>query len=248
MGKQLKRPLPPDPAGPPYPTGRNAQRQTSSRPTQGGCGDSSYRVQRSVCFALSSPTNRRRYSMKWNMLGALIVGVCLTGQSYGFGLLDTMLGSGCGCDCCEQQCCCEKSCGCSDSCCGDGCCEASCGCGDDCCGDDCCGDGCCEASCGCASNCCCKEKRSCFLSKLFKRKSNCCCEASCGCSDGCCGNGCCEASCGCCGDNCCGGCSSSAAGQDETTNEAAPIPPAPVADPAARIAPPRRAVRASFVR
>jgi len=61
--------------------------------------------------------------MKSKLLGALIISVCLTGQSFGFGLLDTMLGSGCGCDCVEPACCCEKSCGYSDSCCGnDGCC------------------------------------------------------------------------------------------------------------------------------
>ena len=36
--------------------------------------------------------------MRWNVLGALLVSVCLTGQSFGAGLLDRMLGSGCGCD------------------------------------------------------------------------------------------------------------------------------------------------------
>ena len=41
--------------------------------------------------------------MKSKMLGALIVSVCLTGQSFGFGLLDMMLGCGCGCDSCEPQ-------------------------------------------------------------------------------------------------------------------------------------------------
>ena len=178
--------------------------------------------------------------MKSKLFGALIVSVCcLTGQSYGFGLLDTMLGSGCGCDSCERQCCCEESCGCADDCCSDGCC-----------GDD----SCCEASCGCASSCCCKKERSCALSKLFKRKSKCgCCEASCGCSDDCCGDdSCCEASCGCCGDNCCGGCDSGStasapAGETIIEPEAAPIPAAP-ADPAARIAQPRKVVSASFVR
>jgi hypothetical protein len=95
------------------------------------------------------------------------------------------------------------------------------------------------------------------LSKLFGRKKSCC-EASCGCDDGCCGDGCCgddccEASCGCaddcCGDSCCGGggCSSSAPSA-AATDEAAPIPPAPVADPNARIAQPRKVVSASFVR
>ena len=177
--------------------------------------------------------------MKSKLFGALIVSVCcLTGQSYGFGLLDTMLGSGCGCDSCERQCCCEESCGCADDCCSDGCC-----------GDD----SCCEASCGCASSCCCKKERSCALSKLFKRKSKCgCCEASCGCSDGCCGDNCCGDGGDCCGDNCCGGCDSGSAasapaGETIIEPEAAPIPAAP-ADPAARIAQPRKVVSASFVR
>ena len=191
--------------------------------------------------------------MKSKMLGALIVSVCLAGQTQGFGLLDTMLGSGCGRDCCEPQCGCEESCGCADDCCDDGCCEASCGCDD----------GCCEASCGCASNDCCKDKRTCFLSKLFSRKQSGCCEASCGCDDDCCDDGCCEASCGCdddccddgcceascgCDDDCCCGSSSFAPVTADPSEAAAPIPPAPTADPAARIAQPRKVVSASFVR
>ncbi len=127
--------------------------------------------------------------MKWNMLGALIVGICLTGQSYGFGLLDTMLGCGCGCDSCEPQCCCEKSCGYSDDC-----CDPGCGAADDCC----------DPGCGCADDCC--------------------------------------------GDGCCGGDSSEASDSDAASASASPIPPAPVADPNARIAQPRKVVSASFVR
>ena len=50
--------------------------------------------------------------MKGNLLGALLVSVCLAGQSFGAGMLDRMLGDGCGCDSCEPSCCCEKSCGC----------------------------------------------------------------------------------------------------------------------------------------
>ena len=133
--------------------------------------------------------------MKSKLFGALIVSVCcLAGQSHGFGLLDTMLGSGCGCDCCEPQCCCEESCGFAD--------------------DDCCGDDCCEKSCGCADDCCC--------------------EASCGC---------CEASCGCCDS----GSVDAEPAEDAGEPEAAPIPSAP-ADPAARVAQPRKVVSASFVR
>jgi len=134
-----------------------------------------------------SPSNRRRDSMKSKVMGALIVSIVLTGQTYGFGLLDSMLSGGCGCDSCAQQVCCEKSCGCDDGCCGDSCCEPSCGCADDCCADDCC-----EASCGCGTSCC-KKKRGGLLSKLFSCKKSCksCCEPSCGCDDDCCGDDCC---------------------------------------------------------
>ena len=65
-----------------------------------------------------------------NFLGALMVSIALTSPSFGFCLLDKMLGSGCGCccepscGCCEKSCCCEQSCGCEKSC----CCEQSCGC------------------------------------------------------------------------------------------------------------------------
>ena len=38
--------------------------------------------------------------MKWNvLLGTMILGVCLCSQSYGFELLDRMLGVGNGCGC-----------------------------------------------------------------------------------------------------------------------------------------------------
>ncbi|MCH2113865.1 MAG: hypothetical protein MK171_02985, partial [Pirellulales bacterium] len=96
--------------------------------------------------------------------------------------------------------------------------------------------GCCEASCGCDDGCC--DDGCC---------DDGCCEASCGCDDdccddGCCDDGCCEASCGC-------ACSSSFAPVTADPSEAAaPIPPAPTADPAARIAQPRKVVSASFVR
>lgn len=212
--------------------------------------------------------------MKGNLLGALLVSVCLAGQSFGAGLLDRMLGSGCGCDSCEPSCCCEKSCGCPTDCCEDPCCGSSC-CKERCCllgrlfgckhkhncceasccaTDNCCEDACCEASCGCPDDCCepacgcaskCGCKRGCFLSRLFARKccKSACCEASC-----CCEDTCCEASCGC-DSGCTSGCSSCApAGDVSNAPEAAPIPPAPVADPAARIAQPRKVVSASFVR
>ena len=68
-----------------------------------------------------------------NFLGALMMSIALTSTSFGFGLFDRMLGSGCGCccepscGCCEKSCCCEQSCGCNNGC---GC--DSCG-GSDCC-------------------------------------------------------------------------------------------------------------------
>jgi hypothetical protein len=134
--------------------------------------------------------------MKWNFLGALALSTALASQSFGNGMLDRMLGSGCGC-CAEPSCnCCEKSCCAEQGCCGDnGCCGNGCGscCGNDgCCFldglfgwfDGCgCGNGCCEASCGCEQGACCGH------------------EASCGCESGCCGNGCGS---GCCGNGGCG--------------------------------------------
>ena len=51
--------------------------------------------------------------MKWNMVfGALVVSVGLCSQSYGFELLDRMLGlNDCGCNsCCQKSC--EPACGC----------------------------------------------------------------------------------------------------------------------------------------
>jgi hypothetical protein len=35
--------------------------------------------------------------MKWNFLGALMLSIALAGPSFGAGLLDQMLGCGCGC-------------------------------------------------------------------------------------------------------------------------------------------------------
>src|SRR5687767_13633618 len=114
--------------------------------------------------------------MKWNMMfGALVLSAALTSQSFGFDLLDRMLGmkhSGHGCSsCCEPSCGCESShepsCGCESSCCESSCCtpcqQYCCktpdifaglfgGCG---CGSHGCGDSCCEASCGCEPSCGC---------------------------------------------------------------------------------------------
>src|SRR5262249_30263321 len=98
-------------------------------------------------------------------LGALMVSIALTSPSFGFCLLDRMLGNGCGCccepscSCCEKSCCCEQSCGCNscgcNSCCGGGgCCilDRLCSCfhGSSCCG-------CCEKSCACDPSCGCSS-------------------------------------------------------------------------------------------
>jgi hypothetical protein len=83
--------------------------------------------------------------MKWNMfLGALVVSLGLCSQSFGFDLLNRMLGRNSG-GCCQSQCCetscCEPTC-CEPACCEPACCEPACceqqsccdSCGDDCSG------------------------------------------------------------------------------------------------------------------
>ena len=85
--------------------------------------------------------------MKWNMVfGALVVSVGLCGQSFGFELLDRMLGlNDCGCNSCCNSC--EPSCGCDKGC-EPSCCaaEAACAAAPSC--------GCAaEAACGCAPAC-----------------------------------------------------------------------------------------------
>ncbi len=162
-------------------------------------------------------------------LGALILGVTVCTQSFGFELLDRMLG-GKGCtSCCEPGCdagngCCEPGCGA-----GNGCAEPACGAGNGCAEPACgAGNGCCEPACGAASCCGVRKKHDLFggLKGLFekcKRKhrgccDSCCgepdcgagngCEPACGAGNGCAepacdaGNGCCEPSCGAAG--CCG--------------------------------------------
>ena len=82
-------------------------------------------------------------------LGALILSVTVCSQSFGFELLDRMLGhKGCA-SCCEPGCdagagngCCEPGC---DADAGNGCCEPACDAGA--------GNGCCEPACGAAPDC-----------------------------------------------------------------------------------------------
>jgi hypothetical protein len=147
-------------------------------------------------------------------LGALVLGVTICSQSFGFELLDRMLGhKGCT-SCCEPGCdagngCCEPGCGA-----GNGCAEPACGAGNGCAEPACdAGAGCCEPDCGAAS-CCgarkCRKKHDLFggLKGLFekcKRKHSCCdscCEPACDAGNGCAepacgaGNGCAEPACG----------------------------------------------------
>ena len=133
-------------------------------------------------------------------LGALVLGVTVCSQSFGFELLDRMLGhKGCA-SCCEPGCdagngCCEPGC---DA--GNGCCEPACGAGNGCAEPACdAGNGCCEPSCGADSCCGGRKKHDLFggLKGLFekcKRKhhgccDSCCDEPDCGAGEGQCGPG-----------------------------------------------------------
>jgi hypothetical protein len=148
--------------------------------------------------------------MRWNMfLGALVVSVGLSSQSFGFELLDRMLGlNGYGSNsCCEPQCC-EKSCAapaCAPACepacaapaaCAPAC-EQSCGC-DNGCGHGhgllgghrhgCCGG---DVGCGCSH----LGVRTCHSHDLFGGLRGLFdCHRGCGCDHGC-GNGCAEPAC-----------------------------------------------------
>src|SRR6187551_920138 len=137
--------------------------------------------------------------MKWNMVfGALVVSVGLCSQSFGFELLERMLGlNDCGCNSCCQSAC-EPSCGCDKgcepSCCAQeksccaaeqSCCaaEPSCGCAA-------------EPSCGCQQSCCGRRHHGdlfCGLRGLFDCHK---CHKSCGCAA--------EPSCGCAAEASCG--------------------------------------------
>jgi hypothetical protein len=149
-------------------------------------------------------------------LGALVLGVTVCSQSFGFELLDRMLGCKGGSSCCEPGCdagagCCEPGC---DA--GAGCCEPGCDAGAGCC------EPACDAGVGCVDAGCCGVRK-CRKHDLFgglkglfekckrKHRSCCgdsCCEPACDAGNGCCepacdaGNGCCEPACdagaGCC--------------------------------------------------
>ena len=110
-------------------------------------------------------------------LGALVLSVTVCSQSFGFELLDRMLGhKGCT-SCCEPGCdagsgCCEPGCGA-----GNGCAEPACGAGNGCAEPACdAGAGCCEPSCGAAS--CCGVRKKCtpirdLLRAIHNAKKSC---------------------------------------------------------------------------
>ena len=195
--------------------------------------------------------------MKRNIfLGALVLSVGLSGQSFGAGLLDRILGHG-GRGCCDTapSCGCEAapSCGCEAApSCG---CEAAPSCG-------------CEAapSCGCeaAPSCGCEAAPSCgcgcgggLLGKLKKCGGNCCpllklnlpkiSGCGCGCSA--------APSCGCAGESqidCDSPSEAPAAnngdpGEAPDASDAAPMPPAPLVDPSAFLPSKRRVIGTSAV-
>jgi hypothetical protein len=205
--------------------------------------------------------------MKLNIaLASLVASVALCSQSFGFDLLDRMLGgSGCGCEvsCCETAASCcdaDPSCGCNAV-------DPSCGCNavDPSCGADACDP--------CATSCGRKPLIQINLPKIkliqinrCKPACDPCCDAdpSCGCNtvDPSCGA---DPSCGCETTSCCGrkglldrifarklirgssccdmGCEAAPCGCGSTSSDAAPAdapaPPAPVVDPAAFSAPAR---------
>ena len=144
-------------------------------------------------------------------LGVLALSATVCSQSYGFELLDRMLGHhGCADSCCEPACdagagCCEPGCDAA------GCCEPACDAGV----------ACCEPACDAGSTSCCDrpcgKKHNLFgglkglFAKCKAKHSSCCdnscCEPACDAGAACCepacdaGNGCCEPGCdaaGCC--------------------------------------------------
>ena len=141
-------------------------------------------------------------------LGALVIGVTVCSQSFGFEILDRMLGNKGSTSCCEPDCsagnggctdACEPACGAGN---GNGCCEPACDAGN---GKGCCepacdaGNGCCEPTCGakaCGKKHCKKHDLFGGLKGLFghcksKLSKKSCCEPACDA-----GNGCCEPTCG----------------------------------------------------
>ena len=158
---------------------------------------------------------------------SLALGCLMTTQSFGFDLLDRMLGSrGVGCDtaCCETPACCpvEPACGCETPVCCPA--EPACGCEPTCgiaAGPACGCDNSCDSGCG-------HLKRGGLLSRLFSaHKSSSCCDL--GCDSGC-------------------GCGTPAAvsySSPAPSLHSVPEAPAPIVDPSASHQSKRRVVQAS---
>jgi len=194
--------------------------------------------------------------MKWNIfLSTVVLGVALCSQSYGFELLDRMLGlGGCGCEtkCCatKANCAAKPACGCEAKPAG---CAAKPACG-------------CEAKpAGCAAKpagCAAKPACGCEAKPAgCAAKPACGAEKACGCErkcrdrcrpnllerifschrDGCHERGC-QAKAGCAAKAACG-CEAPAA----NGGEMAPMPPAPIVDPSAYIPANRNVVQASTI-
>ena len=195
------------------------------------------------------------------LVGVMVLGTSICSQSFGFDLLDRMLGlkgSGCDSTCCDTVVC-EPACGAETAC---SPCEPVCGaeivCDSPCAaprkglldklfgGKSCCDAGCdvaCEPACGAeVVDCCsaaptcgcevvtCKPKRAGLLSKLFgglKCKSGC--DTACDVMPGC-------TSC---------GSTPAPAMEAAPSEEAKPMPPAPVVDPTAFLNNKRRVIQAS---
>ena len=199
--------------------------------------------------------------MKWNIIvGTLVLGLGLSTQSFGFDLLDRMLGAG-GCGC-EPKCCdtgkagcasksdpCEKRCRtpllsrkrcCSDPCAKANDCSAKksdCGCSakkSDC--------GCSakkSSSCGCDDPCaskCKSRKRRCLLDALFSCRKKRCCDND---------HAKKKSSCGCGGTVIMDGKGGNA---KSVEGDMAPMPPAPVVDPSAFLPRQRRVINVSSIR
>ena len=210
--------------------------------------------------------------MKWQIVvTSLVLGLAVSTQSYGFDLLDRMLGVGGG-GCCDPHpsCCTQKAAGCcaqkaptcctqkAPTCCTQKAptCEAKCGvdpgCGHDhgCCKQRCCKRRCCKRRCckPCAKPCykpCCKTRccrRPSLLGRLF------CCDS--GCEKNCCekkcghDHGCCEKKCA--ADPGCTAAPTCGCGAGQPAKAGGkPNPPAPIVDPSAFVPGQRRVVQVS---
>lgn len=210
--------------------------------------------------------------MKFNiLLGSLVMGLALCSQSFGFELLDNLLGVGGGSGCCEKghtkaSCCtaaAEPTCAAAEPTCAaaEPTCAAaadpSCGC-ESACKPKCCRQPlfnfhrCCKPKCASACDSCTKEA-TCAAEPTCGAEPACGCEAKPCCKKKCClldrifacNKRCCKPKCGC---EAAPSCGCEAGGKVVPAVEgtdAPPMPPAPVVDPSAFVPSQRRVVHAS---